>query len=438
MVKYDALIEQTEDNKKLLNSDKCDKYDYLVAVGCGVIGGIIDIFLVGMPGDSKLSKFTDETVDNMVIAFAKKMGWKPRDGKEKNVASALGWLERHFKVNYDQRSSIEVNNLFNLNTKNHHMKSLAHSPDIVGLFFSILNQFTSTSSFISNGKVFTFNTETFELQGNNFVSRLWCGVVNWFAHIMSDVAGSSGSRGNKSRGQGIVMPFYELFGLCDFGSFQIEKDKQTLAVLAERAYKAGMDSRFGLAQAIPVIITNLCIRIIWLIRKHWGYGCPINECVPIGYKHEDLRVMLLLGNGTLCTIDVIDAGVRSDGNALLFFLRMNLVAWARFVMIVVTEICIRLGVQASMDTEIEAYRYANLLLQDYLAELEKIDIDSYKKEVEFYSNFEGMLSSTEIDDDYLQKFLDYYNESSLPKPYGDEEFDDFMSDSSKHLVYKRK
>ena len=27
--------------------DKCDKYDYLIAVGCGAIAGMIDIFLVG-------------------------------------------------------------------------------------------------------------------------------------------------------------------------------------------------------------------------------------------------------------------------------------------------------------------------------------------------------------------------------------------------------
>ena len=33
------------------------------------------------------------------------------------------------------------------------MKSLAHSPDIIGLFFSILNQFTSTSTFLNDGQL---------------------------------------------------------------------------------------------------------------------------------------------------------------------------------------------------------------------------------------------------------------------------------------------
>ena len=42
---------------------KCDKYDYLIAVACGAIAGIIDIFFIGAPGDSKLAQWSDDTVD---------------------------------------------------------------------------------------------------------------------------------------------------------------------------------------------------------------------------------------------------------------------------------------------------------------------------------------------------------------------------------------
>ena len=42
----EVLVKNSQDKIELLrNSDRCDKYDYLVAVGCGAIGGIIDIFL---------------------------------------------------------------------------------------------------------------------------------------------------------------------------------------------------------------------------------------------------------------------------------------------------------------------------------------------------------------------------------------------------------
>lgn len=39
------LLESSIENRTLFqNNDKCDKYDYLTAVGCGALGGLMDIF----------------------------------------------------------------------------------------------------------------------------------------------------------------------------------------------------------------------------------------------------------------------------------------------------------------------------------------------------------------------------------------------------------
>jgi hypothetical protein len=100
------------------------------------------------------------------------------------------------------------------------------------------------------------------LEGGNFIAKLFCGFANWIGHIMSDMAGSSGGRGgNTGRGSGVVMPFYELFQLCNFGKFSVGKDKQDLATIATRAFQEGYDFRFGLALAIPVLFTELSIKI---------------------------------------------------------------------------------------------------------------------------------------------------------------------------------
>ena len=171
------LIEKKDG--ELLQKHACDSSDYLIAVACGAVSGLVDIFLVGAPSQSVIGKWTDAQVDEAVKKFAEKSGWSPRPGKEGNVASAIGYLERQYKVNYDQRYSADVGGAFNMSTKNHHIKSLSHSPDIIGLFFSVLNQFTSTSSFVSGGKLVTIKTESFELQGNNLVSKVFCGIVNW-------------------------------------------------------------------------------------------------------------------------------------------------------------------------------------------------------------------------------------------------------------------
>lgn len=433
-IEYPLMVNNKENQALLQADDKCDKYDYLVAVACGAIGGMIDIFLVGAPGDSKLGKWTDAQVDNAVKGFAKMSGWNPKEAQNGNVASAIGFLERKFKVNYDQRYNSDVGNLFNMNTKNHHMMSLSHSPDIVGLFFSVLNQFTSTSSFIANGQIITVNTETFELQGNNFISKLFCGIANWFGHVMSDMAGSSGGRGNAGRGTGVVMPFYELFQFCKFGKFDVGKDKQDLATIATRAFQEGYDFRFGLALAIPVVITDLSIRLIWSLRRYFQYGKPIKECIPTS-KHADLRIMLLFGNGTLCVMDGIDASIRSGGNYLAFFMRLNLVAWFRFVTLVLKEVCIRVGISNALQKNIEAYKRINEALLSYLRELEKLDIELFKKETEAYINVVDVFSTAKSIEELNVMLLDTFESMGINKPW-EGSFDEHMSNKNATLVFK--
>ena len=67
IIDYNSLIKHSTENQKLFaHDDKCDKYDYLIAAACGAVGGLMDIFLVGAPGDSVLGKWSDSQVDNAV------------------------------------------------------------------------------------------------------------------------------------------------------------------------------------------------------------------------------------------------------------------------------------------------------------------------------------------------------------------------------------
>lgn len=139
-------------------------------------------------------------------------------------------------------------------------KSLGHSPDIIGLFFSILDQFTGKASFVSEGKILRLvpKDNSFELKGDTLVAKVIAGFFNWLGHLMSDIAGSSGTRGhiNKSNGAGIPIPFYNLLQLCNFGSFDVNGDKKTLAELSVKVFEEGYDFRAGLTMAIPVAINE--------------------------------------------------------------------------------------------------------------------------------------------------------------------------------------
>lgn len=435
---YKALelsqIEKADAKELLIHNDKCDKYDYLIAVGCGVIGGIIDMFLLRTPGQSVLEKWTDKQVDETVKRFAKISGWSPREENANNVASAIGFLEKKFSVNYDQRYTADVGNMFQMNTRNHHMMSLAHSPDIVGLFFSVLCQFTSTSAFVAEGQLIFFDTETFELRGNNLIAKLFSGVVNWIGHIMSDIAGSFGSRERTRRGTGISIPFYELFQFCKFGEFSVGKDRQDLATIAVRAFQKGYDYRFGLAASIPVIVTELSIKLIWSIRRFFQYGQALRECIPTP-GHADLRLMLLMGNGVLCLMDGADAAIRSGGNALIFFTRLNFIGWLKLVKLALLEVCIRLGIYGDLYNNIEVIRKINEEIERCLEELKQYDIENFKEATKRHLEFERRLEVADDEQQLNQVLLSIYEESGYALPWSGD-FNEHMADSGKHLSFR--
>ena len=433
--KYFNKVDFNDNKNLLLLKDKCDKYDYLIAAGCGMIGGLIDIFLVGTPKSSVVGNWTDIQVDNAVKSFAKISGWKPSIDKEDNIASAIGYLEKKFKVNYDQRHTADVNGMFRMTTKNHHLLNLAHSPDILGLFFSILNQFTSTSTFISEGKLISIKTNKIELQGGNIISRFFCGIVNWFGHIMSDIAGSSGSRGNGGgRGAGIAIPFFELIQLCKIGKLDVGKDRQDLATIAIRAYQEGYDFRHGIAMSIPVVITDLLIKFCWGLRRYYVDKMRISECIPTN-SSEKLRIMLLVGSGTLCCLDGIDAGIKSGGNWLILFTRLNIISWFRLLQLIVRELSIRFGISGILENELDSMKLINTALKDYIEKTKEYDLNAMLYNVNSFSDLNEKVESAKNEKEISYILTKFCNEKGYELPWKGE-FDEFMSDSKNRFVFK--
>lgn len=380
-----------------------DKYDLLMACGCGVVAGIVDMFFVNNPKNSKLGQITDTQADNLVKQFARYCGWKPRPENKDNIALAISYLERRFHVNYDQMSSIGVDNQFNMNTRNHHFKSLSHSPDIVGLFFSILNQFSQTSTFISGGQVITISTkdDNFELIGKDFKAKLYCAFCNWIGHIISDLAGSHGCRDKNSlsRGAGVPIPFMEFFQFCKFGSFQIKDDRQDLATLMTRVYQEGYDLRFGVALSIPVFIEEMSIRVLWAIKRHYSKNIPWSDCINFN-QHADFRLLLIIGNSTLCLLDLGQAAIKAKGNKLILLKNLNLIAWFRLLFLVLRESKTILGpyVQYVIDR----------LLTDILTEKELREIQAY---------YYRMQCIDETINEALIKFIEYVEVQSQAISY---------------------
>lgn len=125
--------------------NKCDKYDYIIAAFCGCAAGMIDVFFVGDPAASRLGGAVDNAADGLVKKAAQ-LFWrndKRKTGRSRQMPQTLeqciSYLEQAFPVPYDARYGADLAKdgvLPNMRPANHHLLSLAHSPDPIFLFYS--------------------------------------------------------------------------------------------------------------------------------------------------------------------------------------------------------------------------------------------------------------------------------------------------------------
>lgn len=348
----DARVELQRIEETISSLDKlkanADKLDYALAASSGVLCGLFDIFLVGKPGESPVGNISDKWFANKTMGFAKLCGWNSEDDSS---SSAIRFLEKKFKIPYDQTGTGDVaKSILDLTPDNHHFKSLSHNPSLLGLFFSILDQFNSpfTSHFVSEGELITLNKidAGFELRGDTVSSKLFCAFINWFGHIVSDVSGSSGSKG---RGMGIPSPLWtwtnDVIAIKQSLHVPISDFDMTANELALNIFKKGYDIRFQTSQFIPVIINEMVVKFIYAFRRLIKYisGPEIRSlsfsnvwdiCEP--FSNQTVKRMLTVAHGTFCLLDVGDATIRSftSGagvfNAPEFFLRLNIAGVGKF------------------------------------------------------------------------------------------------------------
>ena len=384
----------------------CDKLDYALAASLGVLCGIIDIFLVGKPGESPVGDVTDKWFVNRTTDFAKLCGWEGKGND--SLSSAIGFLEKKFKIPYDQRGAGDAGSMvFDLNPSNHHFKSLSHNPTLLGLFFSILDQFTNQSHFVSGGELISLQNADgkFELRGSNVPEKLFCGFVNWFGHLISDISGSSSSKG---RGMGIPSPFWawtnDIIAIKRKLNIPASQFDNTINELALSIYKKGYDIRFQATQVIPVFINEIIVRLVYAIRRLVKYFVTTGKeecsasamwiaCEP--FSNPAVKRMLTIAHGTFCMMDLGDATIRvfitggGTFNVTEFFLRLNIVGVGRFTISLYGE-AKQVVVIRKAESEAQFARREITIVENYLNGLSLLsELYDDKDLVDFINNFKN-------------------------------------------------
>lgn len=408
-----AKLEETIDSLKKVTPE-CDKTDYILAACSGVLCVIMDIFLVEKPGESPIGDITDKWFENRTMDFAKMCGWN--DKGEGNLSSAIRFLEKKFKIPYDQRGAGDAASwIFDLSSSNHHFKSLAHNPTLLGLFFSILDQFTNTSHFVTGGELISLQDADgkFELRGNDVPSKLFCGFVNWFGHLVSDVSGSAGSKG---RGMGIPSPIWswtnDIIAIKRKLGIPVSDFDKNLNELALEIYKKGYDVRFQETQTMPVFINELIVRVIYSSRRLIRYYSTMDKedrtfsvlwqsCEP--FSNASVKRMLTVAHGTFCLVDAGDAIVRGFAigtgsfNVEEFAMRLNIVGVGRFTISLYGEVN-RGFKHHALNEEVMMLRRQKTIVEDYIQGLKYL--------AEIYDDQELLLFTKDFieSDSYKQAF----------------------------------
>lgn len=330
-------------------TNNADNIDNIVAVCSGVLAGIVDSLWVGEFKFERGKAWSNETVNNFVLKTAKRKGYK---GERLN--GAIKFLEGNFKIPSDNIWK-GINN--GIGSKSHHLDDLAHHPTPLGLFISILTQFTEKGYFQNSEGDFSMiaiSEDGKKLIGNSFKAKIGCGFFNWFFHLISDISGSSKFAGT---GMGIPGPLVSLLkeaslipGLNNSG---LPKKIKDLFIKERFDFRSELAVRYELGrQTVPVIFNEVLVRMFYFIRrlifefKEKGSFQKICWRNILPWKNRTIVRMLTISTATFTVIDLGDAALRgainSKGNKALFvkefLLRVNFVGIGRFAIAIGTDV----------------------------------------------------------------------------------------------------
>lgn len=342
-----------------------DGMDYTVAVASGIIAGIIDSLWVGEFSIDKANDWGNEKVNDFVIKTAQNQGYEKDDLK-----GAVKFLEDKFPIVADKATNDFGGGL------QHHLRDFTHHPTPVGLFFSMLTQFTGkVYGTDTNGMFKIVQVDNTELIGRNLPEKITFGVINWFFHMVSDMAGSSGTIVQGKLGTGLPGPlvsFLKEISALPIFSKTDEKGYKEFSVWISKLFngtllgkrdengkitepvKFDLRTEIGVAhevgrQAIPVVLNECIVRGFYFIRRLFteiknsniekvSDLIDLNWKNTLPFKNRTITRMLTISTSTFVAFDVADAAIRSGGFNAACILRINFVGVGRFAFAIGTDV----------------------------------------------------------------------------------------------------
>ena len=339
------------DHQISLLSSQADSLDYLIAAASAILCASMDVLWVGEFSLQRGKSFSQNQITKFVIQMAKISGYKGND-----LQKAVVFLQNKFPIPADSCSAKFGGG------PQHHLRDFAHHPNLLGLAFSLLTQFTGKCYGI--GKDGSFTDESVPESGTIFIGKsipdkIIKGTIIWFFHLVSDIAGSS-STVCTSGGTGIPGPLLRM--AREISALPIFQNKKNISAFLSKLFNGtlfakhdangkiiresvvGFDLRaeLGIAeelgrQALPVIANDCIVRLLYFIRRlttelkvrnisSFADFKDINWSNVTPHNNPTIDRMLLIATGIFTTIDISSAAISDN-----FLLSINYVGVGRLL-----------------------------------------------------------------------------------------------------------
>ena len=229
-------------------------------------------------------------------------------------------LEKLAKVTYD-----EVNNktttipVDGLSSYFHRLVSLGHDP-VLGFVFGVLDMLRGTMTTLDfKGK---FIIQAMDAYSDRKAQNLFEAISEVFLHMLSDV----------NTPKGLPAPFMAMFNKLQFGANGAEK--LNIPEMVKSMYGQGYDFRHFCAMSIPVMITEVIVRVSYFIKRI-SEGHSLIDSIPLSTSHEKkpkLGTMLFLAHSTATAINAGKIALTKDP------LNINYPQWLSFASFAVKQL----------------------------------------------------------------------------------------------------
>lgn len=341
-------------------------------ISSGVFCGLLDSLFVGEFSLNEAGRWGNKKVERFVMHVAKSQGY----GGD-TLAGAVKYLEDTFPIPADKATAQFGGGL------QHHLRDFSHHPTPVGLVCSILTQFTGKVYGTDVSGAFhgvNLSDDGLALIGRSVPEKIMFGVLNWAFHLVSDMAGSSGSILKGSLGTGLPGPLVSLlkelsstplFQKSDGSGYRVcsvwisklfngtllgqrDTNGKLIPIKFDLRMELGVARQVG-RQTLPVLLNECVVRGFYLLRQLTSeLICTGNVQGPdklnwrkiAPFQNRTIDRMLTISTMTFTMADTMDAAVHaailSAGSWVLFsgkfVTRFNYVGAGRSALAIVREV----------------------------------------------------------------------------------------------------